>query len=526
MKATRLAIPICCALLVLAGATACSGSDGDDGSSNGDRGERSEPADPLLVETRLGEVRGEASEVEGVRAFLALPYAAPPTGDDRWRPPQPRERYDGTFDATTPGASCPQEVGGSTARFTVIPDPDEDCLTLSVWAPDEADGLPVMVWFHGGGLRAGSAHQPYYQGDDLAAEGVVVVGVNYRLGPFGFLATDEMAEESDDGSFGNYGLADQAAALEWVQANVPAFGGDPDNVTIFGESAGGGSVCAHLASPASQGLFHRAIVQSGGGCDRLQDGAEAQAAGREFLRAAGCADLACLRELPTERILAVDAGFGNFVDDGVRLTETARDRAERGELEGVPVMTGSNADEAVLFTVGMEEPTDEQLRDLFAESTDDPDALLALYPAADYETNLARYQAMQTETRFVCPTLAFAGASTTDTYVYHYVYESEDPRFGFGPVHGAELAFLFAHPEGISGSAPGLSGPDEAVSAAMQEAWVAFATDGVPGGDDTWEPYGEGGRVTLIDDPPSLADQVRDGRCDEVDELTEFDALL
>jgi para-nitrobenzyl esterase len=517
-----LVLPVC--WLLIAVTAGCSGGDDDGGAESDDRagdGAAASPADPLEITTELGTVRGAESDVDGVRAFLALPYAAPPTGDDRWRPPQPREPYDGTFDATRPGGSCPQEVGGSTARFTVIPDPVEDCLTVSLWSPDDARDLPVMVWIHGGGLRAGSAHQPYYQGDDLAAEGVVVVGVNYRLGPFGFLATGELEDESDDGSYGNYGLADQTAALEWVQQNVAAFGGDPDNVTIFGESAGGGSVCAHLASPASDGLFDHAVIQSGGGCNRLQDGDEAQAAGERLVRRLGCDDIACLRRLPTERILGVDSGFGSFVNDGVRLPETGLERAERGDLDGIEVIIGSNADEAALFTIGTDEPADAGLRDLFAEYSDDPDALLGLYPAADYETNLARYNAMQTDVRFVCPTLAFAEAARNDTYVYHFTYESPDERFSFGPVHGAELAFLFAHPEGISGVDPGLSGGDEAVSAGMQAAWAALARDGVPGVEDLWRPYADGGRVTVLDDPFRSAAEIRDGRCDRVDELAE-----
>lgn len=341
MRLRRLVIPVCCVLT----AAACS----DDGTTDAvppvetDAARSGAPSgDPLEVTTELGVVRGTESEREGVRAFLTIPYAAPPTGNDRWRVPQPREPYDGPLDATAPGGSCPQDVGSSTARFTVIPTPEEDCLTLNVWSPADADGLPVMFWIYGGGLRAGSAHQPYYIGDDLASEGVVVVSANYRLGAFGFLATDELADDSDDGSFGNYGLADQAAALEWVQENVAAFGGDPDNVTIFGESAGGGSVCAHLASPRSEGLFQRAIVQSGGGCDRLQDAEEAQTAGAELLEAAGCTDLACLRDVPTDELLALDFD-ANFVADGVRLSETGRTRAERGEVSDVEVLLGSNA---------------------------------------------------------------------------------------------------------------------------------------------------------------------------------------
>jgi para-nitrobenzyl esterase len=530
VKLRRLIIPLCCLVLL---AVACSGGDDDNESADadadaggeaagGDGGESDgggTPSEGLEIETELGPVRGADSGVEGVRSFLALPYAAPPTGENRWRPPQPREPYEGTFDATQPGPSCPQNVGGSTARFTVIPDPDEDCLSLDVWSPDGAADLPVMVWYHGGGLRAGSAHQPYYQGDDIASESVVVVGVNYRLGPLGFLATEALAGESDDGAFGNYGLADQTAALEWVQENAAAFGGDPDNVTIFGESAGGGSVCAHLASTASEGLFHKAIIQSGGGCNRgfaVEQGERAQAQGAAFMEAVGCADMACLRELPTDQLLAQDFQ-GGFVFDGVTLPESGRDRAEQGELDDIPVIIGSNAEEAVLLTASRPLPgTEAELRDLVAELTDDPDALLALYPAADYETTADRYYAIFTDVRFTCPVVAFGEAATGEVYLYHYTYRSD--RFPV-PTHGVELALVFAHPEGITDQQPGLDGTDAEVSAAMQSAWVDFATGGDPG--EGWEPYSEQGRMTRIDSPVELVDEVSGGRCAEVTGLSD-----
>jgi para-nitrobenzyl esterase len=507
---------VCVALL----GAACSGGGG--GAASGPTSTR--PADPLLVPTDLGPVRGRpAGGAAGdVRAFLALPYAAPPTGANRWRPPQARAPYGTEFDATKTGASCPQNVGGSTARFIETPPPDEDCLTLSVWAPAAAEKLPVMFWIHGGGLRAGSAHQPYYGGDVLASKGVVVVGVNYRLGPFGFLATDGLARESADGSVGDYGLADQTAGLEWVKRNVAAFGGDPTNVTIFGESAGGGSVCAHLASRPSKGLFHRAIIQSGGGCDRVAAKPEALAAGAELSARLGCGDAACLRAKPTDEIVAAGSG-GAFVADGVRLSGTGREAAERGGLDGIPVLIGSNAEEALLLTITQEEPGPERLDELFKQmAPDDPAALLALYPAERYDSRLSRYRAMFTEANFTCPAFAFAQAAKNDVFVYHYTYRSADSRFGIGPTHGAELAFLFAHPEGILDTAPGLSGRDAAVSTAMQTAWTAFARTGVPDDGSAWRRYGDGRKVTIIDEQVKLVDgaQVKEGRCDAVTALT------
>jgi para-nitrobenzyl esterase len=481
--------------------------------------------DPLLVSTELGEVRGTNSAIPSVRAFLGLPFAAAPTGVDAWRPPQPREPYDGVFDATRKGGACPQNPGDSLSALTPIPEAVEDCLTIDVWAPDDAQGLPVMFWIHGGGLSSGSAHQDFYIGDDLAAGGVVVVSANYRVGPFGFLVTEELVDESEDGSFGNYGLADQTAGLEWVQRNAEAFGGDPGNVTIFGESAGGFSVCGHLASPASRGLFHRAIVQSGGGCGRLADPDDATAAGTEFLRAAGCADMACLRGRSFGELATVPFD-PSLVGDGVTLTEPAVALAARGELDHIPVIIGSNGTESTLFTLSLSEVGDAELVELFGEVTDDPEALLALYPAAAYETNLDRYRTMLTEIRFTCPTIAFASVATNPTYVYHYLFASPNDPFGVGPTHGAELVSLFAHPEGIAGLPavnPDLpeQAPDIAISEQMQAAWVAFATDGNP--DDRWERYADAGRVTVIDEPVELVDEIRDGRCETVNELSGLD---
>jgi para-nitrobenzyl esterase len=456
------------------------------------------------------------SAVDGVRAFLTIPFAAPPTGENRWRPPQPHPGWAEPLDATEPGPSCPQPSEGATAQFTVIPESDEDCLTLNVWSPEDAAGLPVMVWIHGGGLSTGSAHQPYYIGDQLAARGVVLVSMNYRLGPFGFLATDELVAESEDGSYGNYGLADQVAALQWVQRNVAAFGGDPGNVTIFGESAGGFSVCGHLASPASKGLFHRAIIQSGGGCDRQLPGDAALAAGAEYLAATGCFDLACLRTLGVDELLAVDFD-PVLVQDGVTLDTSALDLARQGDLGNIPVLTGANADEATLFTVGAPEPTDEELENLAARFTDDPAALLALYPAEEYPTNLARYQAMFTDAVFVCPALEFAAAAPT-AFAYHYTYVSPSNPFGLGATHGAELASLFGHPEGIRGLDAELDETTQQLSDAIQTAWTEFAATGRPGAD--WPAYGDGGQVMLLDVPFTLTDQIRDGRCPALAELS------
>lgn len=462
-------------------------------------------ADPLIVETTLGTVRGGPSVVNGVRNFLAIPYAAPPMGGNRWKPPQPHADWQRPFEATKPGAACPQPTEGVVANVTVTPEPDEDCLTLSVWSPDDAADLPVMVWFHGGSLTSGSAHQPLYIGDHLAGNGVVVVGVNYRLGALGFLATDELAAESDDGTYGNYGLADQVAALEWVRDNAASFGGDPGNVTIFGESAGGSSVCAHLASPMSAGLFHRAIIQSGGGCEWVTAGDAARRGGAEYLGEVGCDDIACMRRQPVERLVAAQ-GSASFTLDGHRLDTSALAQARAGTLADIPVMTGSNADEWTLFSMGAQEPSEDALRDQLGG-----DDVLALYPADQYDTNLKRLQAYMADSAFICPSLTFAAAAPT-VYAYHYTFVSDSALAFLGATHGAELVPLFGHPEGIAALEPKLSPPVQRMSTAIQKAWVSFATTGKPGG--RWPAYSEAGQVMVIDTTMQPRDEIRDGRCD------------
>ncbi len=475
-----------------------------------------EAGSPLLVRTDLGSVQGGESAVDGIRSFLNIPYAAAPTGENAWRPPQPREPWDQPLDATEPGPSCPQTSEGVTTAFLETPEADPDCLSLNVWTPEDAEQLPVMVWIHGGGLSTGSAHEPYYIGDDLAAEGVVVASMNYRLGPQGFLATEQLALEGDD-AVGNYGFLDQQAALEWVRANIGGFGGDPDAVTIFGESAGGFSVCGHLAAPGSVGLFDQAIVQSGGGCDGFESRDRALADGAAFLRSAGCDDMACLRELSDDELNALEDFGTGLVADGVVLSETAHELAERDELGDIPVFIGSNADEATLFTIGQEEPSDADLVELAASFSDDPEALVALYPAEEFDTNLARYQAMFTDVRFTCPTMAFASV-VPESFVYHYTYVSAQNPLDLGATHGGELASLFSHPEGIVAIEIERDETSLELSDLIQQAWSAFATDGDPG--DAFDPYADGGSVTLLEVPFEPADQIRGGRCEQVGELT------
>src|SRR5664280_1041889 len=262
-------------------------------------------ADSLTVKTAQGKAQGKTINEGKVRAFLGLPYAAPPVGDLRWKAPQPPAKWQGVRDATKYGARCFQ---GHIYDDMVFQDsgPSEDCLYLNVFTPANAKGkLPVMFWIHGGGYSGGSASEPRHNGDFLLTKRVVLVTINYRLGIFGFFATADMAKEAN-GAAGNYGLLDMVAALDWVKANIKHFGGDPENVTIFGESAGSFAVSTLMAAPSAQGLFHKAIGESGAAFSDVlpYDSLEARKkVDGAWVASLGVNSLQELRAVPMEKIL-------------------------------------------------------------------------------------------------------------------------------------------------------------------------------------------------------------------------------
>ena len=303
-----------------------------------------------IVRIDDGLIRGASAT--GVSSFLGLPYAAPPTGKLRWRPPQPASSWSGVRDATQFGASCPQAL----TRNPFLPPGaiSEDCLYLNVYTPTlrSGSGRPVLVWIHGGGLVQDGGRN--YDGTKLAADGTVVVTINYRLGALGFLAHPALASRPG-GAAGNYGLMDQQAALRWVQRNIAQFGGDPHNVTIAGQSAGGLSVLAQMVSPGARGLFQRAIVQSGTFALNQQPLATAEAAGETFATAVGCPDqtAACLRSVPVSDLVS---NFGVEIPgvvDGSVLTQSIGTALARGQFARVPVINGITHDEELLFVAGL-----------------------------------------------------------------------------------------------------------------------------------------------------------------------------
>lgn len=483
--------------------------------------------DPLRVATRAGVVAGHT--VEGALAFEGIPYGAPPT---RFAPSEPALPWDGERDATAPAPACAQLSLGPDA--TVV-SANEDCLRLDVWSRAGAEDLPVMVWFHGGGFLVGQTSD--YPGHVLA-EDVVLVRVAYRLGPFGFMASvDETGS-----AIGNAGLSDQQLALRWVRDNIEAFGGNANNVTIFGQSAGGTSVCTHLVAPGSRGLFHRAILQSGT-CDLVKPWGQAAFNGSEFIRAAGCdgapAPLACLRGKSAEELLTLtplpttedgERGLGRFswgpTVDGTLLSEHPNDSLASGAFAKVPVLLGSNRDEGgfFAFTMGLTELDPEGFYGaigwLFGA---DAPAVLDRYPLDDYESPVRAISAVLGDSWFHCPIRRDARALVANggtVYKYHFVYEN---MIGFlaelGVVHGAEMPFVFGT---TVENRYLLDAPGRPLSKQIRALWTEFARSGNPNfGDDesAWPPYDQSARYLRISTESRVETALRKEHCDFWDAL-------
>jgi para-nitrobenzyl esterase len=314
------------------------------------RGGRSSAANQPTVNATHGAVAGTHGRDEAIAVFRGLPYAAPPVGELRWAPPAPARSWSTTRDATQFGANCPQNIGVErkpwTAEFMAHGATSEDCLYLNVWAPANGarEKSPVYVYLHGGGFNEGSASVAVYDGEGLARKGLVVVTVNYRLGALGFLAHPELTKASAHHASGNYGLLDQIAALTWVRDNIGAFGGDPARVTVAGQSAGGMSILALLASPLAKGLFQRAVIESGllvTSPPRMLS--EAETDGVQFAMGKGAASLAALRALPADQF--VGRSMLRPIVDGYVLRESPDAVLAKGGQNDVPVLIGFNADE-------------------------------------------------------------------------------------------------------------------------------------------------------------------------------------
>lgn len=475
-----------------------------------------------IVETKEGSLQGV---VEGdVTVFRGIPYAQPPIGDLRFRPPRPAEPWTGVRDCDTFGFVAPQPSGLGMAGQGTPEEQSEDCLHLNVWTPACDDAArPVMVWIHGGSFVTGSGSGAFYRGQHLAARGdVVVVTINYRLGALGFLAHPDLRDD-ETGSSGNWGLLDQVAALQWVQANITNFGGDPTNVTIFGESAGSMSVSCLVGSPLTQGLFRRAIAQSGG--PYAMSGDAARTSAERLCAIAGVAGVGELRDLDVAALLAAQVQLGvdaaqsgvgivlaPAVDEGL-LPEHPLTAIRNGVAAGKELLVGTNLHEMKLWVVGNRKLTggDEAyiLRRLERTVGERAADALAAYKAArsdrgDDLTPIELWTAIESDRVFRVPSLEMCEAAAANgDAVYDYLFTWESPAVGglLGSCHALEIPFVFG-----TLTTPGIErftgeGPEAiALSEKMQDAWLAFARSGDPstGALGSWPRYDADRRATMI----------------------------
>lgn len=481
-----------------------------------------------IVTTTHGQLEGVARD--GHQAFLGIPFAAPPAGENRFRAPQPLAAWDGVRPAKEWGKAA-RQTGHPIPGFAASGPQDEDCLYLNVYTP-AADGAkrPVLFWIHGGGFTHGTAAEPLYDGGPLATRGdVVVVSINYRLGAFGYLYLGDHLP--DAGLSANCGQLDAIAALEWTRDNIAAFGGDPGNVTIFGESAGAASVGTLLAMPAAKGLFHKSILQSGAGRAASRERG-AEIAGMVLAELgltdspAGILTVSADKLLEAQTAVAAKAGraagpiYGPVID-GATLLEQPYAAVAGGSSAHVPIVIGTNRDETKLFAATMRR---EQIDDAALAK-----AVAAAVPKASPEqvaSLIETYRTSRTAKGVACTNLDIMDAINTDagfkhnstrlalaqrkhqpdTYVYLFTYESPARGGSLGSCHALEMPFVFGTTKAPTQDRFAGSGPDvERLSENMMDAWISFARTGKPGheGIGPWEPFEEATRPTMVFDRQS-----------------------
>ena len=450
------------------------------------------------------------STADGVRSYKGIPFAAPPVGELRWKPPQPVVAWAGVRECTEFGPQCPQAPYPQGSLFYSPPQrQSEDCLYLNVWTAAKAgEKRPVMIWIHGGALTRGSGSTRTYDGTAFAKKGVVLVTINYRLGPLGYLAHSELTAESPQRSSGNYGMLDQIAALKWVKKNIAAFGGDSNRMTIFGESAGSWSVNTLVASPLAKGLFHRAIGESGGSFgpmtflkedrDKLPS---AEKIGAAFAKAAGADSIKALRAISAEKIIEV---FNNDPEgrkfrsqpnvDGWALPDEIRNLFAKGKQNDVPVIVGSNANEMTSLTVPATVP--KTMEDYRKRVESQYGAMIkefdAAYPVKSEADITAAYLGSMRDSLFTLPMRTWARMTATGrskAYLYFFSHVPPNPNSKYlGAYHAGEIAYVFNN---LNRQNPAMQEADYKLAETMMSYWVNFATTGDPNGKGLpkWMPY-------------------------------------
>jgi para-nitrobenzyl esterase len=489
--------------------------------------------EPVHLDSGLA--AGVAGTNPDVRVFRGIPYATPPVGTLRWREPQPAMHWDGVRKADQFGAICSQAAGRGAANASPAANPaksSEDCLFLNVWtaATSASERRPVMVWIHPGGYQTGSGSTPGFDGEGLAKKGVVLVTINYRLGVFGFFSHPELTKESEHHASGNYALMDQAAALRWVQKNIAGFGGDPQRVTVFGDSAGSSSISNLMGSPRAKGLFQRAVGESGAwmglSLTATRTLAEAEQAGVKIAEALNVHSLEELRAKPAEDLLKGGRGGGPVVD-GWFLPEDVGTIFAEGKQNDVPMLGGSNKDEGTFFL----QPTTaekfiERSRMRYGAQAD---AFLKLYPAGtDEEANTSQFAAFRDELAFVMRVWARAQTKTghSKAFLYYFAHDPPPPAgatarggFGSGATHGAEAQYVFQNllpPRAWTDL-------DHQVSDMLSSYWVNFAAKGDPNGKglSKWPAFGD----RKSDRPMVLGDQAEMGPAPNQAQLAFFESI-
>lgn len=460
------------------------------GVSTSMRGDR----DPLVVAVESGLVSGQHQGASDVRAFLGIPYAAPPTGPLRWRPPQAVAAWQGVRPARALAPQClqPKRPADSVyAEYAGLQPMSEGCLYLNVWsaAPSAKARWPVMVWFHGGAFQQGAGSNPVFVRGDLAEHGVVLVTFNYRLGPFGFMAHPGLSDESPARTSGNYGLLDMAAALGWVRRNIAAFGGDPEQVTLFGQSAGAAGIVDMMAAPRIKGLFARAIAQSFG-VTQMNTLAQAERSGAAFADRIGAASPAALREIDAETLLARYQESGERwmpIVDGDFIAEPVRTTFAEGREAPVPFLTGWNADEGTTFPAAADAAAlRRRLRASFGGRAADAEKF---YPCTSDATARTASLALIGDELFAGGVwqAARAQARVAPTYVYYFdhaqPFRSEqhfseaDDAAALGVFHSAEYPYVFGSTAALTRD---WGRADRRMTELMQAYWLQFAKHGDP----------------------------------------------
>lgn len=478
-------------------------------------------ATPLSAAGRVtvagGTLEGTTGADSSVRVFKGVPFAAPPVGNLRWRPPAPVQPWEGVRKADTWGTRCMQGEMFGGPLISREERMGEDCLYLNVWSPAEIpDGkLPVLVVFHGGGFAAGSASEPRTDGEWFARQGIVVVAPNYRLGVFGFLAHPELTAESNGRGSGNYGMLDQVAALEWVRDNIAAFGGDPDNVTINGESAGSMSVSALMASPLSKELFHKAIGESGAFFVSPSDGmalktlADKEQDGARFAISVGADSLADLRAKPADELLAAvmkTGGWGYSPGlDNHFLPEPVSAYYEAGEQARIPLLAGWNSSElGMSIALNPEKPDVAAFgAELAKQFGNKANAAAAVYPANDDDEAMQSAADLASDLFISYSTWKWIEThlETAEAPVYRYRFDRvlpDDPASRFGALHAVEIEYAF----NTLATKPSAWRPvDFEIAEVMSTAFANFVRTGNPNGPGIphWPEFGADGKVMYFD---------------------------